>query len=388
MSSNKRKIESRTDGKAIARGQKPRLIALDDCPDWGNFISEVAEKVGFSANAVTSHGCYASIAKTDPPDVLVLDLFMPDKDGIETILDIEGSDVRPIIVLISGQSKGFLDSAVKLGRGKGLEVIGALAKPIRLPDLKKMLQKAASLVEQKKKFGNNIHELHSTRQTAAKPGESVVDYSQIAKLDIQDTEDRVASEKERVTVIERPFGQEAPRKTGNFASFPTTENSLRRSITEINTEFCLMLWDAQLATLNALNAVLGDLAEAAASLVAGKATTEAANGWRQALSVHTETLVDNRAAIREISRSLHVPGHGWSTTESIDRIRALVSEILAAKYTNSASDTQMRTSLKDLCNEKDRLKEEFAALLVILNNALTHASDAAASRSAPTAEPR
>jgi CheY-like chemotaxis protein len=376
------------DDKAIVKTDNPRLITLDDSPDWGNFVSEVAEKVGFSACAVSSHGCYARIAKTEPPDVLVLDLFMPDRDGIEMIMDIEASDDRPFILLISGQSKSFLDSAVRLGRGKGLEIIGALAKPFRLPDLKAMLQKAADLVEQKKKLGNKIRTMRSTQQTTAKPCDMVIDHDHIAKHDLQDSGGRVASERKQLIAVKQSFRQEAPRKTGNVASFPATENSLRRSIAEINAQFCLMLWDTHLATLNALSAVLGDLAEAAASLIANTAKTEAVSSWQLALRIHTQTLVENRIAIREIANSLHLPGPGWSAAESIDRISSIVSEILAAKRTNSASDAQMLASLRDLCSEKDRLKEKFAALLIAVNNALVLANDAAVSRSARTVGPR
>jgi CheY-like chemotaxis protein len=171
MCSSELTTEPRGDSKAIVKTDKPRLITLDDCPDRGKFISEAAEKVGFSANVVSSHACYARIAETKPPDVLVLDLFMPDRDGFEMITDIEGSDDRPFIIFISGQSRVFLDSAARIGKGKGLEIIGALAKPFRLPDLMAMLQKAADLVEQKKKLGNKIRTMHSTQQTKAKPSD-------------------------------------------------------------------------------------------------------------------------------------------------------------------------------------------------------------------------
>lgn len=379
---------SHADGKAIAKTGKPKLIALDDSPDWGKFISEVAENVGYSAKAATSHSNYARLAKTEPPDVLVLDLFMPDRDGIEMIMDIEGSDNRPFILLISGQSKSFLDTAVRLARGKGLDVIGALAKPFRLSDLKAMLQKAADLVEQKKKLGNKIRARHSIQQTKAKPCDMVIDHDHMAKHDLQDSGDRVASERKQVMVIKQSFRQEAPRKTGNVASFPGTDNSLRHSIAEINAQFCLMLWGTHLATLNALSTVPGDLAEAAASLIADTAKTEAVSNWQQALRIHTQTLVENRVAIREIANSLHLSGRDWFATESIDRISTIVSEILAAKRTNSASDAQMLASLRDLYSEKDRLKEKFAALLIAVNNALVLADDLAVSRLARTVGPR
>lgn len=386
MCSSELTIEPRADGKAIVKTGKPRLITLDDCPDWGNFVSEVAEKVGFSACAVSSHGCYARIAKTEPPDVLVLDLFMPDRDGIEMILDIESLDDRPFILLISGQSRVFLDTAVRLGKGKGLEIIGALAKPFRMPELKAMLQNAADLVEQKKKLGNKIRAMHSTQKPKAKPGDMVIDHDQIAIHDLQVSGDRVESERKQVIAIEQSFRQEAPRKTGNVANFPTTENSLRRSIAEINAQFCLMLWDTQLATLNLVSAVPGRMAEAAAGLIASDVDAEGASSWRQAMRIHMQTFTDNQAAIRRIADAQQLPGYGRSATESIDRLSTIVSEILTAKHANSASDAQMFESFRDLCSENDRLKENIAALLIAVNNALVLAKDAAVSRSARAVE--
>lgn len=349
------KSEFRSNGEGAVKIGIPRLTVIDDSPEWAKFVKEVAERVNFSATALTSHRDYTAIAKTEPPDVLVLDLFMPEKDGIEIILGMEHLDDRPFIILISGKSRSFLESAVSLGKGKGLDIIGALAKPFRLPDLKAMLQKAANLVEQKKKLGNEIRAMHSTQRTKETPCNMVIDHDHAAAQDL--------------------------RKLENIVGFPATENSLRRSIAEINAQFCLMLWDTQLATLNALNIIPGRLTEAAADLIASIASAEETSGWYEALSLHTQTLVDNQAAIRDIADTLQLPEHGRSATESIDRISTIVSEILAEKRT-STSYAEMLASFRKLCSENGRLNENFTALLIAVNNALARAHDVAVSRSA------
>ena len=358
MCGSGRKSEFRSNGEGAVKIGIPRLTVIDDSPEWAKFVKEVAERVNFSATALTSHRGYTGIAKTEPPDVLVLDLFMPEKDGIEIILGMEHLDDRPFIILISGKSRSFLESAVSLGQGKGLDIIGALAKPFRLSDLKAMLQKAASLVEQKKKLGNKTRAMHSTQRTKANPRNMVIDHDHTAAQDL--------------------------RKSDNTVGFPATENSLRRSIAAINAQFCLMLWDTQLATLNALNIVPGRLTEAAADLIASIASTDEPSIWHEALCVNTQTLADNRAAIREIANSQQLPGHGRPATESIDRISTIVSEILAVKCMKCASNARMFASFRKLCIENDRLKENFAALLFAVNNALALAHDAAVSWSART----
>jgi len=380
-------IESRADNNAILKSDRQRLVVVDDCPDWGDFISEVAEKAGFCASAAMGHDDYAEISKAEPIDVLVLDLFMPKKDGIEMIMDMEHMDNRPFIILISGHNSVFLDTAVRLGRGKGLDIIGALTKPIRLRDLQALIQKAASLVEQKKKSGNEIRATHSTQQTKAKPSDMVIDHDHIAKHDFQDSGDRVAREKKQVMAFKQSFTQEVPRNFCNVASFPATESSLRRSIAEINAQFCIMLWDAQLATLNALSAVPGDLAEAADGVIAGKADAEEASDWQQALRINTQTLVDNQAAIGRIADAQQLPQHGRAATESINRLNTIVSEILAEKRTTSFFHARKLANFRELCSENDHLKENFAALLTAVNNARVRANDAAVSRSARTVGP-
>jgi CheY-like chemotaxis protein len=328
-------IESNADGNAIVKADKPRLIVVDDSADWGNFVSEVAEKAGFNARSTTVPGDFAKISEAEPTDVLVLDLFMPEKDGIEMILDMEHLEERPFIILISGQSRTFLESAVMLGQGKGLDIIGALTKPFRLPDLQAMLQKAASLVEQKKKRGNEMRATRPARPLNAKPGGTAGDHDHAATQD-----------------------------------YPTPATVAG------HTQFCIMLWDTQLTTLNVLNTIPSRLAEAAAGVIASNVETEDTSSWHHALSMHMQAFLDDQAAIREIANSLQLPGAGQSATDSIDRISTIVSEILAEKSTKSASHAGMLANFRELCSENDRLKESLAVLRSAVKKALALAHNA------------
>jgi len=350
MYSSEPMIESRADSNAIAEADKPRLFVVDDSPDWGNFVSEVAGKAGFNARSTTVPGDFSKISEAEPTDVLVLDLFMPEKDGIEMIQDMEHLDERPFIILISGQSKTFLESAVTLGQGKGLDIIGSLSKPFRLPDLQALLQKAASLVDQKKKRGGEMHATRLAQPLDANPCGAAFDYDHVA----------------------------APVYLGSTTGvgFPETKDSIKDSIAEINAQFCIMLWDTQLTTLNTLDAIPSRLAEAAAGVIASNIEAEDAGNWHQALSIHMQSLLDDQTAIREIADSLHLPGQGQAAAQSIDRISGIVSEIFAEKSRKTASQARMLANFRELCSENDRLKECLAALRSAVKKALALAHSA------------
>jgi hypothetical protein len=262
----------------------------------------------------------------------------------------EHLEERPFIILISGQSRTFLESAVMLGQGKGLDIIGALTKPFRLPDLQAMLQKAASLVEQKKKRGNEMRATRPAQPLNAKPGGAAGDHDHAATQDYP--------------------------TPATVAGHTETKDKLKNSIAEINAQFCIMLWDTQLTTLNVLNTIPSRLAEAAAGVIASNVETEDTSSWHHALSMHMQAFLDDQAAIREIANSLQLPGAGQSATDSIDRISTIVSEILAEKSTKSASHAGMLANFRELCSENDRLKESLAVLRSAVKKALALAHNA------------
>jgi DNA-binding NtrC family response regulator len=73
------------------------------------------------------------------PDVVVLDVVMPEVDGIELVKYLAASGCEARILVISGYAQRYLDNTKVLGEAFGLQSITAMSKPIKLPKLEEFL---------------------------------------------------------------------------------------------------------------------------------------------------------------------------------------------------------------------------------------------------------
>lgn len=122
---------------------RPRLLVVDDEPGLATSVSDLAEELGFNSFATDNPETFKELYDRDF-DVLILDLMMPQVDGIELIRFLSESRCRSSIILISGSDNQILQAAAELARAQGLQVVGSLRKPLRLADLEGFLQQAQS----------------------------------------------------------------------------------------------------------------------------------------------------------------------------------------------------------------------------------------------------
>lgn len=116
-----------------------RLLVLDDEPDIVKFIAEVAANMGFDvAGAGTAHE-FLGLLDDFRPSVIVLDLQIPQTDGIELLRQLVERDCKAHVLLVSGIDKRVIVTTYELGLSRGLSMIGTLEKPVFVEDLESKL---------------------------------------------------------------------------------------------------------------------------------------------------------------------------------------------------------------------------------------------------------
>ncbi|MBI1245254.1 MAG: response regulator [Alphaproteobacteria bacterium] len=115
-----------------------RLIVCDDEPDFRAFIRKVAESMNFEVREVSNPAACVGEVAVFRPDILVLDIVMPDMDGIEIVQSLDKAAFEGRVLIASGYDPHYATSAASLGKLKGVKT-EILSKPVHVADLKAKL---------------------------------------------------------------------------------------------------------------------------------------------------------------------------------------------------------------------------------------------------------
>ena len=116
-----------------------RLLVIDDDADICDFVSQVAKDLGYETATAIDYAQFKHLCTRIHPTVVIMDLAMPDKDGIEILRFLSAENSRTEVILMSGMEKKVLESARRLGEQHGLNMKGVLQKPIMIEELEEML---------------------------------------------------------------------------------------------------------------------------------------------------------------------------------------------------------------------------------------------------------
>jgi CheY-like chemotaxis protein len=115
-----------------------QLLVIDDEADFMEFVRLVAEELGFTVTKATRAQDFQAAYDRGCPDVIVLDIVMPEVDGIELIQWLMSRDCKSRVIVVTGFSPDYGHAAALLGATRGLEVV-TLGKPVKLADLRRAL---------------------------------------------------------------------------------------------------------------------------------------------------------------------------------------------------------------------------------------------------------
>src|SRR6185436_1185783 len=94
----------------------PRILIVDDEPGIRQSLKGVFEDEGFTTEAVSSgEDCLKKIEQ-NPYDLVLLDIWLPGMDGLETLRKLREKSPRTHVIMISGHATiATAVSATKLG---------------------------------------------------------------------------------------------------------------------------------------------------------------------------------------------------------------------------------------------------------------------------------
>jgi EAL domain-containing protein (putative c-di-GMP-specific phosphodiesterase class I)/FixJ family two-component response regulator len=107
-----------------------RILILDDDAAVGQTIQWIAESLGFEAEFVTRPEEFFERLEQNSPDIITIDLVMPELDGVEIIRLLTERKCRAKIVISSGRGSRVLEAAQRSASEHGLSIAGVISKPI------------------------------------------------------------------------------------------------------------------------------------------------------------------------------------------------------------------------------------------------------------------
>lgn len=137
-----------------------RLLILDDNLLTGRAIAGIAEFMGVNVRLTTDFDGFINEISNWQPSHLMIDLIMPDKDGVEVLVELARRDIDSQLILTSGAGEQLLQAAARSASAHGLKVLGLLPKPFNPKHFRELMQHNVDIPENTT-LGGQLHQQQS-----------------------------------------------------------------------------------------------------------------------------------------------------------------------------------------------------------------------------------
>ncbi len=108
------------------------ILIVDDTPDNLHLLSRMLNRRGYEVQAVNSGEIAMQLVKLTPPDLILLDICMPEMDGYEVCLALKANPRTKDIPVIFISA---LDEVLDKLRAFDVGAVDYITKPFRIPEV-------------------------------------------------------------------------------------------------------------------------------------------------------------------------------------------------------------------------------------------------------------
>ena len=95
-----------------------KILFIEDEPTLQKELDEILKQEGFETLSAFDGNEGLKVAKEEKPDLILLDLILPKKDGFEVLRELKAdNDLKniPVIILTNLEGTGDVEKAINLG---------------------------------------------------------------------------------------------------------------------------------------------------------------------------------------------------------------------------------------------------------------------------------
>ena len=141
-------------------GVRPRIVIADDESIIRMDLREMLTQLGYDVVGEAADGRTAlELADRLRPDLVILDIKMPDMDGIEAARGLTESRIAPVVLLTAYSEQSLVE------RAKDTGVSGYLVKPFRESELMPVIELALARFQDVRGLEHEIDELREAIET-------------------------------------------------------------------------------------------------------------------------------------------------------------------------------------------------------------------------------
>jgi CheY-like chemotaxis protein len=134
------RLRSEASVEGSERAMAKKLLVIDDQVGITKVVELIARKLGLNTRILNSSSQATEVFIAFKPDIVLIDMIMPEKDGIDVLNEILLTGIPVKVILTSGFSDSLLRLAEGVAKFHDNENVSILRKPFRRDELITLLE--------------------------------------------------------------------------------------------------------------------------------------------------------------------------------------------------------------------------------------------------------